>query len=47
MGFTMVLGPTKTHNSHATFRKNVVHIGVVNWAASPISMGSLEIKGCI
>jgi len=22
-------------------------MGVVNWAAGPISMGSLEIKGCI
>jgi len=27
--------------------KNIVHIGVVNWVVGPISMGSLEIKGCI
>jgi len=39
-GLTMVLGPAKTRTSHATFRKNVVHIGVVNWAADPISMAA-------
>jgi len=31
----------------ATFKKNVVHVGVLNWAAGLISMGNLEIKGCI
>jgi len=32
---------------YATFKKkHVVRIGVVNWVASPISIGSLGLKGC-